>query len=135
MISLTNKNDTFHFCQLSDRKAILQYAQTDNIIDMFHTEVPPAFQGKGLAKLLAKVFTVVTFFALFFSPFENWLNAFLRSCLHMNVKIGFFCIRHFLRNPVGTDIQWWKNSNIPERPKVLLTKTAQKTESVNVVSR
>ena len=44
-------------CHLLDKKAILQYDHTDNIIDMFHTEVPPAFQGKGLAKLLAKVFS------------------------------------------------------------------------------
>lgn len=37
-------------------KAVLKYEKIDTkILDLYHTEVPAQFQGKGLAKLLAEV--------------------------------------------------------------------------------
>ena len=38
-----------------DQRAVLQYNYDGKVIDMYHTGVPPAFRGKGVAKLLAKV--------------------------------------------------------------------------------
>ena len=38
-----------------DQRAVLQYDYDGKVIDMYHTGVPPAFRGKGVAKLLAKV--------------------------------------------------------------------------------
>jgi predicted GNAT family acetyltransferase len=36
--------------------AVIDYAIVkDNVIDLYHTEVPPEFQGKGIAKVLAIV--------------------------------------------------------------------------------
>ena len=37
-------------------KAVLQYSWVKpDTADLFHTEVPPVFRGKGIAKYLAKV--------------------------------------------------------------------------------
>ncbi|XP_013414864.2 protein NATD1-like [Lingula anatina] len=39
----------------SEDKALLQYdIIRDGFYDLYHTEVPPVFRGKGIAKLLAK---------------------------------------------------------------------------------
>jgi predicted GNAT family acetyltransferase len=35
--------------------AFIQYDKFDNILDYNETQVPPAFRGKGIAKILAKV--------------------------------------------------------------------------------
>jgi predicted GNAT family acetyltransferase len=35
--------------------AFIQYDKFDSILDYNETQVPPAFQGKGIAKILAKV--------------------------------------------------------------------------------
>ncbi|KAK6178551.1 hypothetical protein SNE40_013317 [Patella caerulea] len=38
-----------------EEKAMLQYEFIKpNIVDLYHTEVPPVFRGKGIAKILAK---------------------------------------------------------------------------------
>jgi hypothetical protein len=35
--------------------AFIQYDKFDSILDYNETQVPPAFRGKGIAKILAKV--------------------------------------------------------------------------------
>lgn len=35
--------------------AFIQYDKFDSILDYTETQVPPAFQGKGIAQILAKV--------------------------------------------------------------------------------
>ena len=41
---------------VDDHKAFLQYRWiSSDIADLYHTEVPAVFRGKGVAKLLAKV--------------------------------------------------------------------------------
>jgi predicted GNAT family acetyltransferase len=35
--------------------AFIQYDKFDNVLDYNETQVPPAFQGKGIAQILAKV--------------------------------------------------------------------------------
>jgi predicted GNAT family acetyltransferase len=35
--------------------AFIQYDKFDNILDYNETQVPPAFQSKGIAQILAKV--------------------------------------------------------------------------------
>jgi len=35
--------------------AFIQYDKFDNILDYNETQVPPAFQGQGIAQILAKV--------------------------------------------------------------------------------
>ena len=45
----------FSFNSEDNQKAVLQYDYDGKIIDLYHTGVPPAFRGKGVAKLLAKV--------------------------------------------------------------------------------
>jgi predicted GNAT family acetyltransferase len=35
--------------------AFIQYDKFDNILNYHETEVPPAFQSKGIAQILAKV--------------------------------------------------------------------------------
>ncbi|KAF0289437.1 Protein NATD1 [Amphibalanus amphitrite] len=59
---LTVKHD-FDSCELliempgSDAKAYLQYDHgPDGVVDLQHTVVPESFRGKGVAKILAKVF-------------------------------------------------------------------------------
>jgi len=42
------------FIQLGNDEAKLEYAQNGDILNMWHTEVPPALQGKGIAKVLAQ---------------------------------------------------------------------------------
>ena len=47
-----------HACDLDDdgtHKAVLQYDLKEDVLDMYHTGVPPQFRGKGVAKILAKV--------------------------------------------------------------------------------
>lgn len=40
----------------SPESAVLQYDMLeDNVVDLYHTGVPVAFRGKGIAKVLAKV--------------------------------------------------------------------------------
>lgn len=40
---------------LSDDKAVLQYQWVrKGVVDLYHTGVPPAFRGKGIAQVLAK---------------------------------------------------------------------------------
>ncbi|XP_071098225.1 protein NATD1-like [Haliotis cracherodii] len=40
---------------VSGEKAVLQYDwQTEDHVDLYHTEVPPVFRGRGVGKLLAK---------------------------------------------------------------------------------
>ncbi|XP_067654221.1 protein NATD1-like [Haliotis asinina] len=40
---------------LSGEKAVLQYDWvSDDLVDLYHTEVPPVFRGRGVGKLLAK---------------------------------------------------------------------------------
>lgn len=47
--------------------AMLEYVIENGVMDMYHTEVPPSYQGRGLAGLLAKVFvSYILFFLLFF---------------------------------------------------------------------
>jgi len=36
-------------------KALLEYDLKDNVIDMYHTEVPDAYRGQGIAKVLVQV--------------------------------------------------------------------------------
>ena len=43
-----------HYC-VYQGEAVLEYEQKKNVIDMFHTEVPLGFTGRGIAGLLAKV--------------------------------------------------------------------------------
>jgi len=36
--------------------AVIEYRWVDDsVVDLYHTEVPPSYRGKGLAQLLAKV--------------------------------------------------------------------------------
>ncbi|XP_046546792.1 protein NATD1-like [Haliotis rubra] len=40
---------------ISGEKAVLQYDWlTEDLVDLYHTEVPPVFRGRGVGKLLAK---------------------------------------------------------------------------------
>jgi len=40
---------------LLGENAVIEYRWIeDSVVDLYHTEVPPAHRGKGLAKLLAK---------------------------------------------------------------------------------
>lgn len=34
--------------------AVIQYKKTDDVLDLYHTEVPVVFRGQGVAALLAK---------------------------------------------------------------------------------
>ena len=43
------------FCvQLDGHEAVLQYHQTGTTLDLYHTEVPPAFRGQGIAGQLCR---------------------------------------------------------------------------------
>jgi predicted GNAT family acetyltransferase len=40
---------------MSAEEAKLEYVKDGEVLNMWHTEVPPALQGKGIAKILAQV--------------------------------------------------------------------------------
>lgn len=55
-------------------EAILEYAIENGIMDMYHTEVPPSYQGRGLAGLLAKVLADASHLSLLISNYERNFN-------------------------------------------------------------
>ncbi|VDM37755.1 unnamed protein product [Toxocara canis] len=43
------------FVKMNGAKSVLQYRRLSNgVLDLYHTEVPPIFQGKGVAKMLCQ---------------------------------------------------------------------------------
>lgn len=49
-----NELDQRFQIKLGDEIAMIQYARSGDRIRLIHTEVPPAFQGRGIASKLAK---------------------------------------------------------------------------------
>lgn len=47
------KRSEFSMCMGVDC-AVIQYKKTDDVLDLYHTEVPVVFRGQGVAAILAK---------------------------------------------------------------------------------
>jgi predicted GNAT family acetyltransferase len=55
-LEVVNNREARRFeVQLNDKVAIMQYLLTNHLIVFTHTEVPPEFEGQGIAGKIAKV--------------------------------------------------------------------------------
>ena len=85
-----NIKNLFFFIRLADKnQAILEYKKLPNqILELYHTEVPKEFGGKGIAKDLVKVnFCKIKISLIFKKQFQG---AF-RYCIDNNYKIYPTC--------------------------------------------
>lgn len=44
------------FIKIDNDRAFIQYTKVGSVMHLDHTEVPDAFSGKGIGKILAKVY-------------------------------------------------------------------------------
>jgi len=57
------------FTLILGESAVIKYRWIgDSVVDLYHTEVPPSYRGKGLAQLLTRVIFSVHF------TFTMWLS-------------------------------------------------------------
>jgi predicted GNAT family acetyltransferase len=83
------KHSFIHLKNISD-EAKLEYNYHGNVMDMYHTEVPPSHQGKGIAAVLAQVcigpFQQQLKNVLMFSPFFFFYSSYLQKYYHEHPK-------------------------------------------------
>ena len=54
-VTVQHEPSASRFCvQLDGNEAVLQYRWQGQVLDLYHTEVPPVFRGRGIAEQLCR---------------------------------------------------------------------------------